>query len=205
PLHTHQDYRQFRDIMPLGQEETQARNNFLLAKAFGILVEVENQVTQFTEVRLNYTDPKTGLEKVAAIGTSWDQAEESLMADANRKIRDLLADMLRHIGDSATTKPQKQDLYQKLLNCLQDIEQSLVGGKDNPAYGKAEAAIESYVKTHNLMVAPVQPVVPPIMPSPSGTGAPSPAPAAPQPAASSASAENIDRFRKLVATCYKNG
>ena len=199
PLHTHQDYRQFQDIMPFSQEETQARNNCLLAKVFGILVATENQVTQFTEIRVNYIDPKTGLNKVATIGTSWEHAEENLMADENRKIRDLLADMLRQIGEAATTKPQKQELYRKLVQCLQEIENSLPGGKDNPVYGKAEVAIEGYVKTHNLMVEPIQPTTP-VMPM-----ARSPMVSPPPASSSPAFSENIERFRKLVATCYRNG
>ncbi len=208
PLHTHQDFRQFQDIMPSSQEESQARHNFLLAKAFGLLVETENQVTKFTEIRFHYTDPKTGLNKTATIGSSWQQAEENLMADASRKIRDLLADMLQSIGQTATTKPQKQALYQKLISCLQEIESSLVGGKDNPAYGKAEIAVEGYVKVHNLVVEPIKPVtpaIPTIAPPSSLFTAPSDGSQPQTSASGTASAENIDRFRKLVATCYKNG
>ena len=45
PLHTHQDYRQFRDIMPSSQEEVQVKQNLLLAKAFGLIIQHENQVS----------------------------------------------------------------------------------------------------------------------------------------------------------------
>lgn len=205
PLHTHQDFRQFQDIMPSSQEESQARHNFILAKAFGLIAEVENQITKFTEIRFNYTDPKTGLSKVATIGSSWEQAEENLMVDASRKIRDLLADMLQHIGASATTKPQKQELYRQLLACLQEIENSLVGGKDNPAYGKAETAIEGYVKTHNLMVEAIKPMVSVMPVAPMAPPPQTIAPTRSQPTSTVPDSENVERFRKLLATCYKNG
>ncbi|MGA1262964.1 MAG: hypothetical protein ACO331_03525 [Prochlorothrix sp.] len=207
PLHTHQYFRQFQDIMPSSQEESQARQNFVLAKALGLLVETENQVTKFTEIRFHYTDPKTGLNKAATIGSSWEQAEENLMADASRKIRDLLADMLQNLGETATTKPQKQALYQKLVSCLQEIESSLAGGKDNPAYAKAEIAVEGYVKAYYLVVEPIKPITP-VIPAAAPPAPSLVAPVTPQTPAGAGgaiAAENLDRFRKLLATCYKNG
>jgi len=189
PLHTHQDYRQFRDIMPSSQEEAQVKQNLLLAKAFGLVIQHENKVTGFDEIRFTYQDKQTGIEKVQVLGENWQKAEENLLNDQNRKIRDILADALKSIGEKATTKPQKQQLYQKLMDCLQEVGNKLTGGKDNPDYQKAEFAIEGYIKQYSLMVS----IAPP---SPTPT---------PTPEASTNNDENLERFRKLVETCYKNG
>ncbi len=192
PLHTHQEYRQFRDIMPSSQEELQIKENLLLAKALGLIVVQENKVTEFAEIRFFYLDKQTGLQKVQVLGDSWQKAEENLLNDQNRKIRDILADGLKNMGESATTKPQKQQLYQKLMNCLQEVENTLVGGKDNPDYHKAELAIENYIKQYSLMVA---------IPTPNSTiSVPTTTPKS-----IPTNDDNLEKFRKLVTTCYKNG
>lgn len=112
PLHTHQDYRQFQDIMPSSQEEVQVKQNLLLAKALGLIIQHENKVTGFDEIRFSYQDKQTGIDKVQVLGENWQKAEENLLNDQNRKVRDILADSLKKIGENATTKPQKQQLYQ---------------------------------------------------------------------------------------------
>jgi hypothetical protein len=192
PLHTHQEYRQFRDIMPSSQEELQVKENLLLAKALGLIVVQENKVTEFAEIRFFYLDKQTGLQKVQVLGDSWQKAEENLLNDQNRKIRDVLADGLKNMGESAITKPQKQQLYQKLMNCLQEVENTLVGGKDNPDYQKAELAIENYIKQYSLMVAIPTPNPTIYVPTTTPKSIPT-------------NDDNLEKFRKLVTTCYKNG
>ncbi|MEH1788994.1 MAG: tubulin-like doman-containing protein [Nostoc sp.] len=192
PLHTHQDYRQFQDIMPSSQEEVQVKQNLLLAKALGLIIQHENKVTGFDEIRFSYQDKQTGIDKVQVLGESWQKAEENLLNDQNRKVRDILADSLKKIGENATTKPQKQQLYQKLIGCLKEIENTFIGGKDNPDYHKGEAALEEYIKQYNLMI--ISPSV-----NSSVVTEPNTTSATPQ------NNENLEKFRKLVVTCYKNG
>ncbi|UUO14585.1 tubulin-like doman-containing protein [Dolichospermum heterosporum] len=194
PLHTHQDHRQFQDIMPSSQEEGQIKQNLLLAKAFGLIVVQENKVTGFEEIRFFYIDKQTGLQKVQVLGDNWQKVEENLLSDQNRKIRDILADGLKAIGESAITKPEKQQLYQKLMSCLQEVENTLVGGKDNTDYQKAEAAIENYIKQYNLMVATSSANTPITVPATTISNKSIPI-----------NDENLEKFRKLVATCYKSG
>jgi len=194
PLHTHHDYRQFHDIMPSSKEEFQVKQNLLLAKAFGLIVPHENKVTGYDEIRFSYQDKQTGIAKVQVLGENWQKAEENLLSDQNRKIRDILADSIQAIGDKATTKPQKQQLYQKLMDCLQEVAQTLPGGKDHPDYQKAEAAVEEYIKRFSLMVGMTQ-----------TTTTVSVAPQATVTNAVSPNEENLERFKRLVATCYKNG
>ena len=189
PLHTHQDCRRFQDFMPSTHEEVQAKQNLLLAKAFGLIVKQENRVTGFEEIRFYYRDKQTGLDKIEALGANWEEAEEILLSDRNRKVRDLLADGLKAIGEETTTKPRKQELYQKLMACLQELEKTIPGGKDHPDYQKAESAIENYIKQYSLMV---------IEPKSAAT---SPIPTSP----SSQSNEDLEKFKKLVGTCYRSG
>lgn len=192
PLHTHQDYRQFQDIMPSSQEEVQVKQNLLLAKALGLIIQHENKVTGFDEIRFSYQDKQTGIDKIQVLGESWQKAEENLLNDQNRKVRDILADSLKKIGENATTKPQKQQLYQKLIGCLKEIENTFIGGKDNPDYHKGEAALEEYIKQYNLMI--ISPSV-----NSSVVTEPNTISAIPQ------NNENLEKFRKLVITCYKSG
>ncbi|MBA3923838.1 MAG: hypothetical protein H0X31_19940, partial [Nostocaceae cyanobacterium] len=192
PLHTHQDYRQFRDIMPSSQEEVQVKQNLLLAKAFGLMMQHENKVTGFDEIRFSYQDKQTGIDKVQVIAENWQKAEENLISDQNRKARDILADSLKAIGENAQTKPHKHQLYQKLMSCLKEVENTLSGGKDNPDYHKAEAAIEGYIKQYSLMV-----VTPPANTSTE--------PKSVKTADIPQNDENLEKFRRLVATCYKKG
>jgi hypothetical protein len=192
PLHTHQDYRQFQDIMPSSQEEVQVKQNLLLAKALGLIIQHENKVTGFDEIRFPYQDKQTGIEKVQVLGENWQKAQENLLNDQNRKIRDILADSLKKIGENATTKPQKQQLYQKLIACLKEIENTFIGGKDNPDYHKGEAALEEYIKQYSLMI---------ISPSLNSSVVTEPKTIS----ASPQNNENLEKFRKLVVTCYKNG
>jgi hypothetical protein len=78
------------------------------------------------------------------------------------------------------------------MNCLQEVENTLVGGKDNPDYHKAELAIENYIKQYSLMVA---------IPTPNSTiSVPTTTPKS-----IPTNDDNLEKFRKLVTTCYKNG
>jgi len=197
PLHTHQDSRLFRDIMPSSQEEIQVKQNLLLAKAFGLVFEYENQISKYDEIRFSYQDKQTGLSKTQVLGDTWLKAEESLLNDQNRKIRDILADAVKSIGENAITKPQKHELYQKLMTCLNELESKLVGGKDNLDYAKAESAIEEYIRKFSLMVT-ISILESNLKNSPTnarvigGLNAPT-------------VNENLEKFRKLVGTCYKRG
>ncbi len=194
PLHTHQDSRQFQDFMPSTHEEVQAKQNLLLAKAFDLIAKQENRVTGFEEIRFYYRDKQTGLDKMEVLGGNWEEAEEMLLSDRNRKVRDLLADALKAIGEQTTTKPQKQELYQKLMTCLQELEKTTPGGKDNPDYQKAELAIEDYIKQYSLMVVSPKSAAPPTtIPQPISTST------------STQSNEDLEKFKKLVGTCYRNG
>lgn len=192
PLHTHQDYRQFQDIMPSSQEEVQVKQNLLLAKALGLIIQHENKVTGFDEIRFSYQDKQTGIDKVQVLGENWQKAEENLLNDQNRKVRDILADSLKKIGENAATKTQKQHLYQKLIDCLKEIENTFIGGKDNTDYHKAETALEEYIKQYSLMI--ISPSLNSSLVTESNTIS-----ATPQ------NNENLEKFRKLVITCYKNG
>ncbi len=189
PLHCHQDHRQFQDFMPSSSEEEQAKQNLLLAKAFGLVTKQENRVTRFEEVRFSYQDRQTGLDKVQVLGATWEEAGENLLSDQNRKIRDLLTDEIKVIGERATTKLQKQELYQKLRDCLQELENTVSGGKDSLDYQNAESAIENYIKQHNLVVTLPQPSTPNLQTS----------------STSPLADENLEKFRKLVGTCYRSG
>jgi len=199
PLHTHQDFRLFRDIMPSSQEEVQVKQNLLLAKAFGLVFEYENQISKYDEIRFSYQDKQTGLEKTQVLGDSWLKAEENLLSDQNRKIRDVLADSVKSIGENAATKPQKQELYQKLMTCLKELENRLVGGKDHLDYAKAESAIEEYIKKFGLMVA-----LPTNIPDNNPKTLVTTSRVTPSSNVSIGD-ENLEKFRKLVGTCYKRG
>ncbi|MGK7916746.1 MAG: hypothetical protein AB4038_14575, partial [Prochloraceae cyanobacterium] len=191
PLHTHQDSRQFQDFMPSSHEEVQAKQNLLLAKAFDLIAKQENRVTGFEEIRFYYRDKQTGLDKMEVLGANWEEAEEMLLSDRNRKVRDLLADSLKAIGEQTATKPQKQELYQKLMTCLQELETTTPGGKDNPDYQKAQSAIEDYIKQYSLMVSQSAPPATRTQPVSKSTS--------PQ------NSEDREKFKKLVGTCYRSG
>ncbi|MGL5943366.1 MAG: hypothetical protein ACRC2S_23975 [Waterburya sp.] len=195
PLHTHQDEGQFQDFMPSSHEETQAKQNFLLAKAFNLVTVHENRVTGFEEIRFYYQDKQTGIEKKEVLGANWQEAEINILSDRHRQVRDLLADATKNIGANAANKPQKQELYQKLIDCLQQLETTIPGGKDHPDYHKAQLAIDDYIKQHNLMVVAPQSMTQTVA-SPQAIS---------KPTISNANNENVDKFRKLVATCYRTG
>ncbi|MBD2101772.1 tubulin-like doman-containing protein [Leptolyngbya sp. FACHB-261] len=201
PLHTHQDSRQFKDLMPPTQSEVQVRQNLVLARALGLMTQVENRVSGFSEVRFAYRDKQSGLEKLQVVGADWQEAEEYLLVDQNRKVRETLDDIVNIIGQTAVTKPDKQELYQKLMAHLHVSEASISGGKDSPDYQKLEAAIEDYVKVHSLFIAPAlgtatlsSPKSPAALKTPSSASAPS-----------GMLESNLEKFTKLVETCYRRG
>jgi hypothetical protein len=51
PLHTHQDNHQFQDHMPATHTEVEAKQNIILAQVLGLVVQEENAVTKYSEVR----------------------------------------------------------------------------------------------------------------------------------------------------------
>lgn len=203
PLHTHYDNRQFRDLIPPTHSETQIRHNLVLAKAMGLVREEENQVSGFTEVKFYYQDKQTGLDRVQVLGETWEDAEDYLLTDQNRKIAELLDESVQRVGQQSTTKPDKQALYQRLMSYLSVTESTLAGGRDSEGYQKVEGAIADYVKTHGLFVTSANGKA--NNPTPSTNGLIAPAMASPSVTNSHASPANLEKFTKLVETCYRRG
>jgi hypothetical protein len=56
----------------------------------------------------------TGLAKTQVLGADQQEAEEYLLSDQNRRVRDVLSDALQQIGQKAIAKAEKQELYQNL-------------------------------------------------------------------------------------------
>ena len=195
PLHTHQDNRQFKDLLPAPQEEAQVKQNLLLGVALGLITTTENKATGFSEVRMQYQDKQTGREKMQTIGADLREAEEYLLGDANNSARNILSDALNNIGKSVVTKPDKQAMHQRLITYLHQFEATLPHGKDSPEYTLVETAIDGYIKTHNLFIATATATV-----SPTTT-----TPVVNTKVVTSTSTENIEKFRKLAQTCYRRG
>jgi len=201
PLHTHQDSRQFQDHMPATQAEVQAKQNLILSKVLGLVAQAENTLTRYSEVRFSYQDKLTGLPKNQVLGADWQEAEEYLLSDQNRRVRDILQDALQNIGQKAIAKAEKQGLYQKLMAYLKELERTLLGGRDNSDYRKQEEAIGEYVKTHGLFVTlPTETTSPPVQ-------QPSQIPITTVATSTEVEAtdSNLENFSKLAETCYRRG
>lgn len=198
PLHTHHDSRRFQDLMPESSNETQIRHNLVLAKALNLVKLEENRVSGFDEAKFFYQDNQTGLSKVQVLGTNWQEAEDRLLSDQNRRIAEFLNEAVRSIAQAATTKAEKQALYQMLTAYLHELEVKIPGGKDSPDYQKVEKAIAEYVKVHGLFI------------SSAANGAPTskvaiPAHTEPKAIQANVTDENLGKFTKLVETCYRKG
>ncbi|MCY7274663.1 MAG: tubulin-like doman-containing protein, partial [Phormidesmis sp. CAN_BIN44] len=98
PLHTHQDNRQFKDLLPDPQEEVQIKQNLLLGVVLGVITTTENKVTGFSELRLRYLDKQTGLEKTKTLGADLREAEESFLSGNDPQLRNILSDSLISTG-----------------------------------------------------------------------------------------------------------
>lgn len=190
PLHTHHSHQQFRDPMPPTQVEMQTRRQFLLAQVLGLLTQVTNQVTGYPEIRLEYLDKQSGLRKTQTLGSSFEEAEAYLLNDLNRRISQILDEQVRAIGHQAKTRLEKQQLYQRLMNSLQEKAANLPGGKDHPEYRKLESAIEDFITSFSLYVGESLPSAPSV----SAVAV-----------VHTVSAENLEKYRKLVETCFRKG
>jgi hypothetical protein len=208
PLHTHQENRQFKDLLPAPQEEAQVKQNLRLGVALGLINTVENRATGFSEVRISYPDKQTGLEQTQILGATLQEAEDALLSDAAVNLRNILSDALIQIGKSAVSKPDKQALYQRLITYLEDFKQNLPNGADNPTYAPVKVAIEEYIKIYSLFIVSATSARVTLSPLTNATQeAPAP-PLVPLPAPTASvttGSENIEKFRKLVQTCYKKG
>uniref|UniRef100_B8HTJ0 Tubulin-like protein n=1 Tax=Cyanothece sp. (strain PCC 7425 / ATCC 29141) TaxID=395961 RepID=B8HTJ0_CYAP4 len=208
PLHTHQEDRQFRDIMPPTQAEVAVKQNIYMARALGLITAVNNNLTGFAEIRFSYLERATGLERLQVLGSDWEEVENFFLSDQNRRINDLLIASLQQIGNQPTKKPEKQALYQQLMDYLKQIETQLPGGKDNPEYGNWESAIADYVKTYGLFVGVTsnpEPQTSTPSPSPNTPNTPTSPPVPATVNNSAAEDSNLQKFRKLVETCYRKG
>ena len=204
PLHTHQDNRQFKDLLPAPQEEAQVKQNLLLGVALGLVTTTENRATGYAEVRMQYQDKQTGRDKIQMLGADLREAEECLLSDANGNVRNVLSDALNHIGKSVVTKPDKQAMYQRLTTYLTQFEATLPHGKDSPEYEPVAMAIDEYIKTYNLFIAsPAIVSTAPIAAATTVTTATTPVTNGN--AVPSTSTENLEKFRKLAQTCYRRG
>jgi len=196
PLHTHKNSRQFQDIMPPSAEEIQVQENLILGRVFQLVTAAENQITGYTEVKLTYQDSATGLERTLNLGTNWEEARDYLLADQNRRARELLQDGIQSVLKQANNRDSKRALYDQLMSYLQQLEQTIPGGRDNPEYQAAESAISNCVRNYRLFepgtTTPATAVKSAFPPKPKPT---------PAPAANGA----IEKFTKLVEACYQGG
>ncbi len=85
------------------------------------------------------------------------------------------------------------------MTYLKEQETTLPGGKNNPDYHKQEVAIEEYVKTYGLFVSPSDksPSVHKTVETPKTSAA--------IPTEAVALDGNLEKFTKLVETCYRRG
>ncbi|MEM9155442.1 MAG: tubulin-like doman-containing protein [Cyanobacteria bacterium P01_F01_bin.33] len=201
PLHTHQNFRQFADIMPATQTELTAKQDLVLARALGLVVEAENQVSQFQEIRFLYRDSITGLEKTEVLGATWKEAEEALVSDRNRRVRDTLHDRLQAMGKDCRSKSDKLDMYRRLTGYLETQGQILPGGRDNPQFPLIEKAVEDYLKRHSLVPDPAELNRAVASPATIATSAATAADTTDVPPVNS----NLEKYEKLVQTCYRKG
>lgn len=199
PLHTHQDHRRFSDFMPATQTEVSARRNFVLAQAFKFIIQETNTVTGYSEIRLHYKDAQTGLDKVEVLGASTQEAEEYLLSEQHRRVREILDNSVQQIAQKLVSKADKQALYQLLMGYLEQQANTLVGGKDNTEYHHQESAIEDYVKNHDLFVG-LDKTINPVAEPPLTT-----ANSVQETLGDRSNNENLEKFRKLVETCYRRG
>ena len=190
PLHTHQNNCKFKDLLPVPQEEAQIKQNLRLGIALDLIHTIENKVTGFFEMRLRYLDKQTGLEKFEVLGSTHEEAENTLLSDTNVNLGNVLADALAQKGRSAVNKPDKNALYQRLITYLSNFKQSRPNGEDDPVYQQVKGAIEDFIKTYTLFITS------PNQDSQQQTSNDIP---------SVENDENIEKFCKLVQTCYKKG
>lgn len=198
PLHTHQDNRRFQDPMPAPDHEVKVKHNLILGRVLELLTAVENKATGFHEVRFAYQDKQTGFGKTHTFGANWQEAEEYLLNDSNRQVREILNDTIQSMGEKAVTKPEKKSLYQKLMIYLDQLENTLLHGKDNPEHRKTKVAIEEFVKNHNLFISDAtsstsQPLTEPFSSS------------TVKPATTADFEGNLEKFKKLAQSCYSRG
>jgi hypothetical protein len=145
------------------------------------------------------------------LGQDWVEAEAYLLADPNRRVRELLADAIQAMSQKAVTKPQKQALYQQLMTYISQLETSLPGGRDNPEFSKFQMAVEDHVKTYSLFMGDLEnsgaaavPNTPMANVTPTPP-APSPTAATPNINPANLQDSNLEKFTKLVDTCYRKG
>lgn len=208
PLHTHQDFRRFKDIMPETSNERQARYNLMLAQALGLVRQEDNRISGFAEVKFTYREKQTGFDKTEVLGATWQEAEDYLLTDQNRRVAELLDESIRAIGEQAATKFDKQNLYDQLMAYLGHQEKTIPGGQDNPDYQRIHEAVSDFVKSHKLFIASGAPpavvatVVTPVAPAVVATVA---ATTSPGSSLANPSSENLEKYTKLVETCYRRG
>jgi hypothetical protein len=188
--------------MPSSHSEIKTRHNLILAKAMNLVKQEDNQMNGFAAIKFFYQDKQTGLDRAQELGANWDEAEEFLLTDQNRKISDSLDDAIQAIGKNAVSKADKQALYQRLMNYRSHLESVTPGGKDNPEFQKVEAAIVDYIKTHGLFISV----------NGSATAVPGIAPITPVGISTihanrpnTGNTDNLEKFAKLVETCYRRG
>lgn len=201
PLHTHTDEARFQDIMPASEDEVQVRRNVRLARALALITLVENRLTGYTEARLRYSDRQTGIERTETVGNDWKSTIQFLSNDANRRLKDILGDELARLAQAPTTRPARQEFYLRLMQHLDDLRGTIEGGEDNLEYQETREAIEEYIRTYNLYIEGTV--------LNRGTQPPAPEAPVPAPAASDTPApgldSNLDKYRKLVETCVRDG
>lgn len=150
PLHTHSDSRRFLDLMPDTQQETEVKQNLILGRAFGLLIEINQDGAR--EIRFTYKSKATGMEEVQSLGASWQEAEDFLLNNQHSSKRQILDDILRETGQKARTVAEKREIYQKLQDWLGKFATKFENGKENSEYKKADGAISNYIKEYGLYI-----------------------------------------------------
>lgn len=168
----------FWDVFP---EDANVFRLVLLARVLRVLREEENQKTK--EHLIRYTQQTTVGEENIDIAATWEEAVQVLQVGACRRDREAIEEQVTYRLTSAETAEQKKQLYDLLLQYLDDraLELQKEGGKDTPEYKRESTILRETIEQYKLQPPGIQPPPAPAPAPPVAPPAPAPAPVVVQP------------------------
>lgn len=139
----------FWDLFP---EDAQIFSLVVQGRALKILRQELNRTTKEQVIR--YTrQTEIGSDDVD-IASSWEETPQVLEVPVCRDDREAIQLQLSQRVNSAETSSQKHELFQQLVDYLEERASELnkLGGKDSPDYKREATIVLEFIKTHKLKV-----------------------------------------------------
>ena len=147
----------YPDILPTTEEDKireRSEHALLLGKFFGFISEGVDPISKYNYVYLSYFDEASRTTEHEKISDNWEAVEQMLAAGqiekeidkkkTGRTLLERVEELIAKKGVGATTKNEREELWNKLQEYLEKVRRSCEGSDMNPEYQRQKRIVQFF-------------------------------------------------------------